>query len=107
MTEAQVTFDVMSKWGAHPRLRLWRMNAGAAKVKGQFVKFGVPGQGDYSGLIAPWGQRLEVEFKATDGVQSEDQKTFQAIVERFGGVYVLVHSLEEFDAAMAALGIFR
>lgn len=121
--EAWVAHDLIKAWGAHPRLRLWRANTGVgwfANGKparkgdpGAYpVKFGVPGQGDYSGLVVVsseplWGVRLEIETKAPNGVQSDEQILFQNIIERFGGVYVLVREVADMDRAMARLGITR
>lgn len=106
MTEAQVTFAVLSKWGAHPRLRMWRTNTGAALIKGQWVTFGIPGQSDHAGIIAPEGRWLAIEFKRSKGGrQSDEQFAFQQMIERMGGVYILTPSLEAFEAAMARLGI--
>lgn len=106
MTEAQVTQAVLAKWGSHPRLRFYRTNTGAAMIKGRLVIFGVPGQADYTGMIRPEGRYIALEFKRSKGgVQSEEQKKFQAFVESCGGVYVLCHAPECMDEAMAQLGI--
>jgi hypothetical protein len=106
VTEAQVTQAVLAKWGSHPRLRFYRTNTGAAMIKGRLVTFGVPGQADYTGMIRPEGRYIALEFKRSKGgKQSDEQVTFQRFVESCGGVYVLCHSPEAMDAAMAALGI--
>lgn len=106
-SEAWVGYEIGKAWGAHPRLRFWRNNRGKAQIKGRWVNFGIDGQGDYSGLIAPEGRRLEIETKREDGQQREAQIKFQAMIEAAGGVYVLAHSLKEFDQAMAKIGIYR
>ena len=116
--ERDTAYWICKMWGAHPRLRFWRTNRGvgwfangrpARKTDpGAYpVEFGVDGQGDYSGLLDD-GRRLEIETKRPKGGrQSDAQKRFQAMIERMGGVYVLAPTLQEFDAAMAALGITR
>lgn len=117
MAERDLLYLILSTWGAHPQLRIWRANTGvgwfangqpARKTdKGAYaVKFGTPGQGDISGLVLPSGRRLEIETKAKTK-QSDDQKSFQKMIERFGGLYVLARSLEDVDRALAALGVTR
>lgn len=109
---------ILSTWGAHPQLRIWRANTGvgwfangqpARKTDpGAYpVKFGTPGQGDISGLVLPSGRRLEIETKTERGRQSDDQKSFQTMIERFGGLYVLARSLDDVDRALAALRVTR
>ena len=117
-TEAQLLHDVLKAWGAHPRLRIWRVNTGVgwfangaparkADPGAYCVRFGVPGQADVSGLILPDGQRLEIETKARNGRQSDEQKRWQRIIESFGGIYVLARSVADVDARLAALGVTR
>ena len=116
--ENQIVFAVLSTWGAHPRLRIWRQNTGVGWFcdgkparqddPGAYpVKFGTPGQADISGLFLPSGRRLEIELKTQTGRQSKDQISFQRMIERMGGVYLLARSLEDVDRAFAALGITR
>lgn len=58
------------------------------------MRFGLPGQADLSGIL-PDGKRLEIEVKSVSGIQHESQKMFQAMIERFGGVYILVRFVED------------
>lgn len=58
------------------------------------MQFGTPGAADITGIL-PDGRRLEIEVKAATGRQSEQQKKYQAMIERFNGVYVLARSVEE------------
>lgn len=117
MAERDLIYLILSVWGAHPQLRIWRANTGVGWfANGQparktdpgayAVKFGTPGQGDISGLVLPSGRRLEIETKAKTK-QSDDQKSFQRMIERFGGLYVLARSLDDVDRALAALGVTR
>lgn len=116
-SEAWVLFRILEAWGAHPRLRLWRANVGvgwfangepARKTDtGAYpVKFGIPGQADLSG-VAAGGIRLEIECKKATGRQSDEQRNFRAMIERFGGLYVLARSIADVDAALAKIGITR
>jgi hypothetical protein len=95
-SEAEVQAEILRILGARPDLRLWRANAGAAidPRTGRLIRFGVPGQADLSGILAG-GQRLEIEVKGPHGRQRPEQRNFGAMIARFGGLYVLAHSLED------------
>lgn len=103
MTEAWTLHEILKSWGAHPRLRLARCNTGAAKLKGRWVKFGVPGTADVVGIIAPTGRMIMIEVKSATGVQSSAQKVMQRVVTAMGGLYILARSLAEVDAVLSPL----
>jgi hypothetical protein len=105
--ERDVQHAILQAWGAHPRLRIARVNTGAAWMKGRYVRFGVPGTADICGVIAPTGRFLAIEVKSVTGKQREAQLTFQRVVEAMGGLYVLARSVSDVDAALAAVGITR
>lgn len=116
--EAHVLRAILAAWGAHPRLRIVRVNVGVgwfAKGKparktdaGAYpVHFGVPGTADLVGLIAPSGRMVMIECKSATGTQRDEQKVMQAVVERFGGLYLLARGVADVDQAFAALGVTR
>lgn len=70
-------------------ITIWRNNTGAAIDGDRFIKYGIAGQADYSGLIKPFGTRLEIEFKRKGKKQSDRQKSFQKMIEAHGGIYLL------------------
>ncbi len=104
---------------AFPGSRLWRANTGAGVPysvvreairlltqgniaecvaylsRQRTVTFGIPGQADTSGILAPNGRRLEIEVKNAGDRMRPEQITFQQMVQRTGGVYVVVGSFEE------------
>jgi len=43
-----------------------------------------------------------VEVKSARGRQSAEQRTYQRMIERFGGVYVLARSAEDVRTALEA-----
>lgn len=108
---------VMAAVQAYLRYRsdvvVFRQNTGAAQLKGRGGKmrpvfFGVRGQADFSGLISPWGVRVEIEVKRPElGVQSDAQRVFEAKIKAAGGVYILARSADELrvelDIAIAGL----
>lgn len=107
MAERDVVYDVLAAWGAHPRLRIARMNTGAALIRGRLVRFGVPGTGDICGIIAPEGRLLMIECKTATGRQRKAQVTMQRVITAMGGLYFVARSLADADAALAREGITR
>jgi len=95
-SEAQIQADIMAALAGRRDLRIWRASAGAARdaSSGRVYHFGTPGQADLSGILAD-GRRLEIEAKTKTGRQSDQQKAFQAMIERFGGVYILARSVQD------------
>ena len=103
---AEIPFmkHVMLALGARSEFRVWRQNCGQIPVRDRTGKVlrvfdpGPPnGAADLSGIVFGSGRRLEIELKASDGVQSDDQRRWQAFIERAGGVYVLVAYDSAFD----------
>ena len=105
--EAHTQRAILAAWGAHPRLRIARVNTGAAMLKGRLVRFGVPGTADIVGLIAPTGRLLMIEVKAAKGKQRDAQVVMQRVMTAFGGLYIVARSVADVDTALAAIGITR
>lgn len=88
------------QWAARAELFFHVPNGGrrnpaeAAKFKAMWVK---PGVADLL-LLVPnrFYPYLAIELKSRDGRASDHQKLFREAVERAGGKYALVRSLEEF-----------
>lgn len=76
----------------------FRCNSGMAKVGKRYIRYGVSGCPDIICVIK--GQFVGVEVKDADGKQSHDQWIFQQDLERAGGRYLLVRSVEELEAAL-------
>lgn len=105
-SESTTLRAILQEFGSRPGIRLWRNNTGAASTKtGQVVRFGVPGQADISGVLAPHGRRIEIEVKSATGRQSQKQRRFQAMIEKHGGLYVLARSVEDVGAALRDAGV--
>jgi len=103
VNEKAIQNDVLRAFGTKRWMRLWRANTGVARIGNRVVRFGVPGQADLTGIL-PGGRRLEVEVKSPEGIQTDDQRNFQRMIERFGGVYVLARSVEDVQCALANAG---
>lgn len=89
--------------GKRKDLRLWRQNGGVATSEdgSRWVRFGIPGCADLSGVLAD-GRRLEIEVKRPGGQLSDQQRAFQAMIERFNGVYIVARSVDEALAGVEA-----
>ena len=103
MKEKQLQNAILRTFGTRSDMRLWRANTGAARVGRRFIRFGVPGQADLTGIL-PGGRRLEIEVKSPTGRQTPDQQAFQTMLERFGGLYVLARSVNDVRRAINAAG---
>ncbi len=104
MTEKELQSAILRAFGTLPVLRLWRANVGVARLGRRVVRFGIPGQGDLTGIL-PDGRRLEIEVKTVAGRQSPAQRRFQEMMERFHGVYILARSIEDVRRELAARGV--
>ena len=103
MKEKAIQNDILRAFGTKRWMRLWRANVLAARMGDRFVRAGVPGQADLTGIL-PDGRRLEIEVKSDRGRQTKDQRNFQRMIERFGGVYVLARSVEDVERALTQAG---
>lgn len=106
MTEKQIQNLILLTFGCRHDMRLWRQNTGMARMgPRRMVRFGVPGQADLTGIL-PGGIRLEIEIKTNFGQQTTEQRNYQRMIERFGGVYVLARSVEDvWEAIGGYLGV--
>lgn len=96
MSEAAAQAAVLA---AYPWL--WRTNTGAARIGNRFVRFGIKGQSDLQGVLAPSGRAVFVEMKAERGKQKPEQLAFQRMVESRGALYILARSVEDVTRALA------
>jgi hypothetical protein len=101
-SEKSIQNAVLRAYATRPDMRLWRSSTGAAQIDNRFVRFGVPGQADLTGILLN-GRRLEIETKSATGRQSVDQKNYERMIVRFGGVYILARSVADVDAVLMPL----
>lgn len=100
-SEAEIQREILVAFGARSDLRIWRANTGKAfNPSGRLVTFGVPGQPDIMGLRLPHGQLIGIEVKSATGKQRADQASFQAMMERFGGLYILARSVADVECVL-------
>jgi hypothetical protein len=79
----------------------YRQNTGAAKLKGQWVKFGVRGAPDI--IAVKNGRFIGIEVKKPGGIQSTAQASFAWNLIGAGGYYILAYSLDDVISGFAAL----
>ena len=96
MSERDIQQAILLAVGSRPDVRLWRTNAGMARsLDGKrIIRLGIPGLTDLSGILAD-GRALFIEAKSASGRQTAEQQAFEAIVRKFGGVYLVARSVEE------------
>lgn len=108
-TTQQLGFDLTTKASERfPNMKLWRNNVVKAKAKNKdgsyrFVKAGLNGQGDYSGIMGPMGRRVEIELKVGKDKLSQDQEDFRAMILGCGGIYLECRDAESTLAELEIL----
>jgi len=92
--ESVIQRAVLAQLRTIPGVDVWRMNTGGMRNDtGGFVKFGLTGQADLTGML-PNGRRLEVEIKRPGETPSAAQQVYRARIERGRGVYVWGDSVQ-------------
>ena len=93
--EAAALVEVLKALRTHPAVA-WaeRMNTGAAKVEGRFIRFGFKGCPDVLGQLKD-GRLLGVEVKAQAGRLRPEQALFLERIRCAGGVAFVARDLRE------------
>lgn len=85
---------VISDYLSLKRIFFYRNNSGAFRSEGGgFYRFGATGSPDIVAVIK--GNYIGIEVKTEKGRMSPGQKMFQENLEKAGGIYLLVRSLNE------------
>lgn len=107
MSETAILQDIRLALGQTPGLRVFRQNVGAIKDRNnRLVRYGLcTGSADLIGwqsvVITPdmVGQRfarfVSIEVKTPTGRLSPEQETWQAAVQKAGGIAVVARSVED------------
>ena len=93
--EAAALVEVLKALRTHPAVA-WceRMNSGAAKVGGRFIRFGWPGCPDVLGQLKD-GRLLGVEVKAQAGRLRPEQALFLERIRCAGGMAFVARDLRD------------
>lgn len=103
-SESEILRSVHARLGALPHVRIWRQQVGGGVTfSGHKIRWGLPGMADLAGVVTVHGigVALFVEVKSEKGRQRKEQVAFQATMERFGAIYLLVRSAEEAEVLLA------
>lgn len=100
--EAPVLHECLAWLHAHG-VFVWRNNTGTYWSGDRPISYGYPGSADIIGLLPGSGRFLAIECKSSIGKQSRKQLHFQEQVERDGGVYLLVRSVQNLEEQWAKL----
>ncbi len=114
MSEAAIQQDIRLALGQTPGLRVFRQNVGAYKDprSGRVIRYGLcTGSADLIGwqsvVITPAmvGQRfarfVSIEVKTPSGRLSPEQETWQAAVQKAGGIAVVARSVDDIRFLLA------
>jgi hypothetical protein len=113
MSEAAIQQDIRLALGQTPGLRVFRNNVGAIKDRNnRLVRYGLcTGSADLIGwqsvVITPAmvGQRfarfVSIEVKTPSGRLSPEQQTWQAAVQKAGGIAVVARSVDDISFLVA------
>lgn len=93
--EAAALCEVLKALKAHPAVS-WceRMNSGAARVGGRFIRFGFTGCPDVLGQLRD-GRLLGVEVKAPKGKLRPEQAVMLSRIAGAGGVAFVAHDCRD------------
>lgn len=98
--EGALVKAILDKYANHPRMRCWRVNTGAARIGNRFIRFGIKGQADIQGVLAPSGRAVFIECKTQTGRLRPEQIAFGRMVEEMGALFIVARSLEDVDAVL-------
>lgn len=87
--------QIMVELSKNPNVRVWANNTGVAESLDSYrvVRYGLVGSADITGIIGPNGTRLEIEVKTGKGKQTLNQKNFEQMIKKLGGVYIVARSV--------------
>lgn len=119
--ESVLQTAILRTFASRPDIRLWRQNTGRAipvwalsrlighTITAELIQrlprisFGLPGAADDTGIL-PDGRRLEIELKSPTGKQTKQQLSYQRMIARFGGVYILARSVDDVHRGLSEHG---
>ena len=72
--------------GSLPHVRCWPRFVGFDETRK--IKYGIKGESDLQGIVAPLGRMLCIEIKTGNAKLSKEQIIFKNMVEKFGAIYI-------------------
>jgi hypothetical protein len=78
------------------RIPIWRQNTGALKNEhGYYIRFGIKGSADITGIDPKTGRRIEIECKVPGRTLRKEQREFLDMINKWYGIGICVHSVDE------------
>lgn len=101
--ERDILAGCLQLLAVHPKVA-WaaRQNTGGMALEGRFVKFGMTGAADITGMLRG-GRRLEVECKRSGKMPSPAQNAYLFMVNKDGGWACWVDSVSKLSDLLNAL----
>ena len=96
--------ETIQDWAHYrPDLTVWRLNTGVAWLPGKGgkerpVSFGLKGQPDLIGFLAPWGVFIGIEVKRPGRWASpltDEQRAMGEAIRRAGGIWFIATSVDD------------
>lgn len=102
MKETTIQAGILRLLRVHPKVAwVQRINSGAGKKKGFYVRFGFTGCSDIIGQLRD-GRFLAIECKTEDGKPTDEQQSFLERVNRHGGLAGVCRSITDADSLLGA-----
>lgn len=102
VSEADVLVSVFAYLRMHPKVAwIKRVNTGATKIEGRFMRFGFLGCSDIIGQLKD-GRFLAVECKSSVGKPTEPQTDFLELVRSTGGLAGIARSIDDAEKLLIA-----
>lgn len=89
--------------------RVWRNNVGSTPdakdpTGKRWIQYGLGvGSADLIGLVVGTGQFIGCEIKRPGEYQSPEQRAWQKTIQSFGGIAVVLKSVEEAEALLGSI----
>ena len=89
--------EILITGGSLPNIRLWIRNVGLATplYRTHPLFFGIEGESDIQGIIAPHGRMISIEVKTGAGKLTLDQERWRDMMIKFGALYIEARSLDQ------------
>lgn len=99
LPESVIQGEILN-WLETTGLLYWRQNAGYTFAAGRRIYLGPDGISDIVVVLPPNGRFVGLEVKSANGSIRPDQKLFANKIQKSGGAYHIVRTLEQAKAAV-------
>ena len=100
--ESQILKEIHS-WLTEKGFISWRNHVFNGRVKGGYLRTGIPGLSDLTVMLK--GYHLYIEVKTATGKQREAQECFETSCKLMGHEYIIARSVEDVELKLKELGV--